>query len=656
MMKRTFTLVAFVLPMITSAQDEVGFGFGKVSYKDVEVKTYPADTSAKAYVISEFGKTIFDYDNINELLFDYHVKIKILRQEGLGQANVEIPLYKNEYGEETVRAIYASSYNIVNGHVQQTSLESKSIFTEKNGQYYNVTKFAIPNAKVGSVIEYQYRLRSPFKFNFRTWDFQSDIPKMVSEYHTVIPANYTYNVTLRGYLDLASHDSKIMQECFRLNGGSADCAFNTYLMKNIPAFKEEEFMTSKNNFLSSIRYELQQIKDFNGSVNKYTKEWKDADLEFKNSPSFGQQLKRSHGVLEEAVDAVIVGGDDMLTKAKKIYDLVKFRYIWNGMYGDHAENGIKKAFDEKKGNVGDINLTLVAALRYAGLTVDPVLIGTRGLGRPVEIHPVLSDFNYVIAKLDLDGKTYLLDAVDDFMPFGSISIACYNGIGRVMNSEGSFWMDIKPTEKDRTSTMITLKFSEDGDVTGTISEMYYGYAATRKRKQLAEFEDQRSYLEKKKASNHFWTILSYERTGESDLEKPLVEKYGIEFSAFEPGTEHFLFNPFLVGRTESNPFKADQRMFPVDFAVPQDESIIIIVDFPESFEVTSMPDKIGLAIPNNGGKYIFGSLVTGNKLTVNSSLSIARPVFGPGEYPYLKEIFGKMVQAQGTDVIFQRKK
>ncbi|HEX8060152.1 MAG TPA: hypothetical protein VF473_04415, partial [Cyclobacteriaceae bacterium] len=482
------------------------------------------------------------------------------------------------------------------------------------------------------------------------------IPKLASEYHTIIPANFTYNVTLRGYLDLESHDSRILNECFRVSGGTADCALNDYTMKNIPAFKEEEFMTSKNNFLSSIRYELQQTKDFTGSVNKYTKEWKDADQEFKNSPSFGQQLKRGSDAMEEAVKKVLVNGDDMLTKAKKVYDLVKFHYVWDGTYGDHTERGIKKAFEEKKGNVGDINLTLIAALRVAGLTVDPVLIGTRGLGRPVEIHPVLSDFNYVIAKLDLDGKTYLLDAVDDFMPFGSISIPCYNGIGRVLNSEGSFWMDIKPTDKDRTSTMITLKLSEDGQMTGVISEMYFGYAALAKRKQMAEFEDQKTYLEKQKASNHFWTISSYERIDEHELEKPLVEKYGVEFTAFDPGTEHFLFNPFLVGRTENNPFKSDKRMFPIDFAVPQDESIIIVIDFPQNFQVVSMPEQVGLAIPKAGGRYIFGSQVLGNKLTVNNALAITRTVFAPEEYPYLKEIYSKMLQAQGTDVIFQRKK
>ena len=655
-MKTLLTLFVIALPFVVAAQETLGFKYGQVTYRELDAKTYPADTSANAYVISEFGKTIFDYDNINELIIDYHVKIKILRQEGLSQANIEIPLDKRTSGEETIRDIYAAAYNLENGRIVETKLESKSVFTEKTGKYYNYIKFAIPNAKVGSIIEYQYRMRSPFVFNFRTWDFQSDIPKMVSEYHTVIPANYTYNVTLRGYLNLANHASEVVTECFRMSGGSADCAINKYVMKDVPAFKDEEFMTSKLNFLSSIRYELQQVKDFSGAVNKYTKEWKDADIEFKNDPNFGGQLKRGDNVVEDQVKTAVAGETDPLAKAKKIYDMVKFHFVWDGVYGVFSEYGIKKGFEEKKGNVADINLSLITALRSAGLNVDPVLIGTRGHGRPVELHPVLSDFNYVIAKLEIDGKVYLLDAVDDFLPFGSISIPCYNGIGRVMSSEGSFWMDIKPTERDRTAIMINLKLDDKGEMTGVITQTYFGYAGVRQRKEITEFQDEKSYLEKQKASNHFMNITSYERTGEDELSKPLVEKFGVQFTAFDPGAQHFLFNPFLVGRSESNPFKSDTRMFPIDFAVPQDRSITIVVDFPESFEVASMPDKIGLAIPNAGGRYIFGGQVVGNKLTMNNVLGIARPVFAPEEYPYLKEIYGKMVQAQGADVIFQKKK
>jgi len=263
----------------------------------------------------------------------------------------------------------------------------------------------------------------------------------------------------------------------------------------------------------------------------------------------------------------------------------------------------------------------------------------------------------VIAKLDLNGKTYLLDAVDDFLPFGSIPISCYNGIGRVIDSDGSYWMDIKPTDRDRTVTLINLKLGEDGTMKGTINEMRYGYSAMTKRKELSEYQDEKSYLEKRKASNHFLNITSYERLAQEDLTKPLTEKFGIEFEAFDPQTAaSFLFNPFLSGRESSNPFKSDKRTYPVDFAVPVEKSVTIVIELPETFEVASMPDKVGLALPNAGGRYVFGAQVVGNTLSISNNLGVSRTLFGPEEYPYLKEIYSKMLQAQNADIIFQKKK
>ncbi len=80
-------------------------------------------------------------------MFQYHVKIKILRQDGLKQADIEIPLYKSKSDQETIKDVFASSYNPDKGRVIETKIESKSIFTEKSGENYNIVKFAIPQRK-----------------------------------------------------------------------------------------------------------------------------------------------------------------------------------------------------------------------------------------------------------------------------------------------------------------------------------------------------------------------------------------------------------------------------------------------------------------------------------------------------------------------------
>ena len=71
------------------------FPFGKTTYSELDLKQYDADTAAVALVLQEFGEAYFDNDNDHNLIFEYHVRIKILKPEGLSYGTFEIPLRKS---------------------------------------------------------------------------------------------------------------------------------------------------------------------------------------------------------------------------------------------------------------------------------------------------------------------------------------------------------------------------------------------------------------------------------------------------------------------------------------------------------------------------------------------------------------------------------
>jgi transglutaminase-like putative cysteine protease len=656
----TLTLVILIYPVFVQAQENFGFPFGKISYAELDAKSIPADTSAEAYVIKELAEAHVDYETNNKIIFTYHVKIKILKQSGSDRGDINVSLKKGSGSsrKDEIRDVQASAFNIVNNKIEETKMDSKSLFVERNGKrQYDEAKFAIPNVRAGTVIEYQYVIVSPFLYNFKKWEFQTDIPKIYSEYRTVIPGNYSYNVTLRGYLNLTEKKDDIIQGCIHAgNGASAACATTRYVMKDIPAFREEEYMTAKENYLSAINFELSEVRDWDGRVNKFTKEWKDADEELRLDENFGQQLRKNRDAFEDRIGLPVLSEADPLIKAKKVYDYVKYAMIWSEYFGAYTDVGIKKALEQKQGNVADINLGLVAALRYAGLDAEPVMLATRHIERPIEIHPVLNDFNYVIAKLNLGDKVYLLDATDQTLPFGLISEYCYNGKGRVITEKGSYWMELKPTDRNRVVTQVNLKLSNEGVMNGTITHSYYGYAGVDRRKHILAFSDEKSYLQDVRAKNHTMEISSYNRKMEDDLSRPIVETFTVEIPAFDtPVTTHFLFSPFFNGKLEINPFKTETRNFPVDYGVPMERNLIVSVEYPDNVEITSLPDKKGIALPNAGGRYIYAVQNDGGKLVINNLLSIARPIFSPEEYPYLRELYAQRIQAESADIIFQRK-
>ncbi len=281
----------------TFAQNS-GFDFGKITYAELDMNTYPPDTTAGAVVLKEFGEAyISNYDD-NNLMFEYHVKIKILKRSGFEEANFAIPLYKDgTKREERWISLNATTFNLEGKGIKETKMEEKNFFLDKASKHHIIAKFTLPDIRVGSIIEVKYVLESPFFFNFRPWEFQGDIPKISSEYWSKIPGNYVYNIALRGFLKLTKNESVIVKDCYTPGDNyGAECVLGKFGMEHIPAFINEDYMTARSNFISCIRFELSEIKRFDGTTDRITREWKDVDDELRKHENFGLQIRKARNL------------------------------------------------------------------------------------------------------------------------------------------------------------------------------------------------------------------------------------------------------------------------------------------------------------------------------------------------------------------------
>jgi hypothetical protein len=658
--KASVFLVFIVLISFAEANAQLhGFKFGQFNYDELKMKIYEADTSAAAVVLNEFGESfISEVNDEIRLTFIYHAKIKILKESGLDEANFVIPLRKSGVSEEVLKSVNASTFTIINSSASETKFEAKQVLVDKINKNWIYKKIILPNVRVGSVIEIEYEIESPFfYYNFHAWDFQSHLPKIKSEYWATIPGNYIYNMTLRGFLKLNKNESEIVNKCFSAYGTVADCARYKFSMENIPAFVKEEYMTAPSNFISSVNFQLSEERNFEGRTDKVAKEWSDVEDEFKRHEDFGMQLRKGAGPMADHIDPLVIGVTDELTKAKKIFNFIKDWFYWNENEGVVAEFGVRKAFENKKGNAGDINISLVIALRHAGLNVDPMVLSTRDNGSPIELHPVITDFDYVVAKLNIGEKVYLLDATDDYYPFGVLPKRCLNGKGRVLSATGSYWYDIKPTERRKQISMINLKLDEDGVLKGTVKNTYIGYGAINKRKEINSFTNHQDYISDFDNKWATGTVTKFTLNNVDDIDKSISEELEVEIEGFNDLKAPTLFlNPFLLERLDENPFKSKERMYPVDYGVPQEDVMVLTLELPPSLAVTESPKKVGLALPNNGGRYIYDVQVNGNNIVVNSSFLISRSIFSSEEYHFLKELYGRILQIQNADLVLKHNK
>lgn len=639
------------------AQD---FSFGDNSHDDLAIKNSIIDSNANAVVLREFGSARMQLDENQGYVYidyTYHVRIKIFNKQGFDQANVVIPQRLYSERQDLVSDIRAVTLNFVNGNFKKDELDPKKIFTEKRNKYTILTKFTMPNLMEGSIIEYSYHIRIPSIFNFKNWEFQSSIPKLHSEFIAFIPGLYNYNVSLRGMLKLSSQDAVIDRECMRINGNAINCSKMTYIMKNIPAFVEEDYMTAPSNFKAAMNFELSDYVLLNGSKVNVTKNWKDIEYELLGEKAFGGQMKKKDA-FKELLPGIIGTATDDLAKANAIYTYIAKNIKSNGFIGIYSETLIKKALESHSGNTADINLALVAALSAANLDVEAVILSTRENGEINTLFPVISDFNYVVAKVNIGDKSYLLDASVPLLPFGLLPLQCINGNGRVINlKKPSYWYELKASQNDYTRYNLNATLGKDGKIKGDLVTFSSGYAALKKRKAIEAAGSIDEYVEKLDERMTKISIKKHEISNLDSINNPLIEKYEVEFNAYNStDVAQFFFNPYFIDSTTKNPFNLNERTYPVDLGSKQETRTNILLKVPEDFVLTDQPKDIAIAIPDNGGRYMTSTIFNDHTINFNQLLQLNKAVYQPDDYLYLKELFSRIIQNQKTDLVFKKAK
>jgi hypothetical protein len=655
MYKKLLFVYFLFLSSVVVGQD---FQYGTFTYEDMNMKSYKNDTSAHAVVLNEYGYAwISDADDV-PVMFEHHVKIKIFDNTGFKHGNIEIALYTDEDNETLESISGITYYKDEQGNIKQAELDRKNVFTTKQNKYWSTVKFAMPNLRPGCVIEYKYQTKSKLLRQFHNWEFQADIPKIYTEFRARIPAVYNYNISLRGgrkLLDGPEYKSKLERDCFSFHGIKCDCSAFRFAMKDVPAFVEEDYMTSRNNYLSAIYFELTDYYNLGTGANiKVAKEWKDVDYDLKRSEYFGNQIKKKD-IFKEKLVPVLAGKTNQLDKAKAVYAYIQKNIKWNNFRGWGSDDGIRKAFEKHSGSVADINIGLTAALNSAGIDADAVLISTRKNGIVNKLFPVVTEFNYVIVKANIDGKSYLLDATDPVLAFGILPMDCLNDQGRVMSlNKPSEWVDITQPNQ---ATTIAYDFTllDNGKLKGTITQFSFGYSAYKKRKAIKEFNTKEEFVEDFDEKRPKLKVLKADIKNLDSLDNPLAEIYEVEVDTYDNlNGNKFMFSPFMFNHITQNPFKLEERSYPVDWGMASSDRVTLKVQLPEKFSIENPPKDINIGLPNNGGRFITSFTKDNNMFTFSHAINFTKAIYAPEEYPYLKELYNQIILSEKVDLVFKK--
>lgn len=653
-MKKQLTSLFILLFVLTSlAQQPPKVKFEKVSDEEIKMSVYEPDTSAVAVILYDDGVSRVEWGQYKGFILNYErfVRIKILKQAGTKYANFSVPLYIYNTNKEEILGIKGVTTNYENGKIVQTEMKKDAIFRESENKYWDMVRLTLPSVKVGSVIDLKYSITSPMFWNLRSWAFQYKIPVKWSKYQVRYPEYYLYNHTSMGYFPLQVNEytnsitieqnTHYLEHCY------------DYSASDIPAIKEEPYLTTLENYTTKMKFELASANliPLGGKQTTYTETWENIATKLLANIDFGGQFKSANYASDD-IKKLLNGITDDKEKLIALYSYIQHTIKWNGIENWVPSKSLRKVYNDKTGNSADVNLLLLALLKEAGLDADPVVLSTRENGLLSLVHPSTDDLNYVIVRAFISGTPILLDATESNLQAGLIPFRCLNGTGRLIKN-GNVEEVSLVNPKSSKNTLVTLELKE-GKFAGNLISTNMGLSAFNFRQAVKEAGGQKEYFEKVKNQTNDFTAIDYKFLNLDSIYQPVTRKYNITIANESEDADILYFNPVLSDRTTENPFTSPKREYPVDFGSASSDIYQITLQIPKGYKVEEVPKNKSLILPDKGAAYYYQLTQTESSIIVSTRFTINKTLFVPTEYPALREFYNAVVAKEAEQIVLKK--
>ena len=683
-----FKPILFCLFMIcllqVRAQEKTKYKFGEIGKSDFNFATQTFDSGANAIVIKDIGSSRFDGNDKGffTLVYTRYLRVKILTKNGFDIGSRVIYLKRHLKEVETLYSVRGSTFNLEGGAITETKLDEKSIFPEKYNQDYDRVKFSMPALKEGAIFDLEFVIKSPFSERLRPWTFQGEYPVLWSEYVVTIPPPFHFmikqqgddhfdvktanevfttftiredNETLNG-VDNSAYDGKT----YTLKGSSAELR---WVKKNVPAIREEPYITALKNYYSQVSFQLNyfQWKSMYSTGNRhdYLESWNSISKTLLQDENFGQSLNHVNTWMTDELKSVVQGASSPEDKAQRIYAYVcgNFRAIQSE---SHIENNVYSAnlrdvYNKKEGSVIEVNLLLTAMLRHEGISADPLILSTRENGYASSSYPLIGEYNYVICIAYIGDKWIPLDASHPFIGFGQLQVKCYNGYGHVMNEEKPLAILFSADSVTETSvTSVFIANDEKGRLSGNFKSTY-GKSGSFDRRVDIKSSSPKSY-ETKIRTDHGSDMLIENFVVDSlnKFQFPLSVHYDFTLKNLSSGADILYLNPMLNEGYKVNPLSSAQRLFPVEMPFKIDETYLLNMEIPAGYQVDELPKSTKVAYNETEGLFEYLIQKTDNNIQMRVRLKFNKAFFTTEEYTDLRNFYAFVVKKESEQVVFKK--
>ncbi len=649
-MRKIYLATLLALSIVSNAQKNKDQNpnlpaFGDVSKADLELKECAFDSKAPALVLVEDGVLEFVFGK--GLEYRKRVRIKILNDKGLDYANVHL-IYRSDDRDVSLGGIEAQTYNLdASGKITVSKLDKKLIYEKKLNKRTTEKVFTFPDVRVGSIIEYKYK---HLGIGLVDWYFQRAIPVRYSHFTVDFPEEIEVAVipySSREYEFKSENNTRVVKK---------------FAISNVPGLRDEPYVINEDYYRDRLETKVVAY-NFDGRRENQVVNWVQVIRALMEDEDFGIQIKKNIPRTSD-LDAELATKTSEYDRMKCIYKYVQSNMEWNEYIGIWAFDGVRNAWKDKKGTVGEINLILVNLLKDADLKAYPVLVSTHenGVVNSVDAgtigNPGFRQFDRVMAYVEIGDKTYVLDATLKHMPVHLVPYDVIMTQGLVISKIETMEWGWKTIWRDDLAAknvfVIKVNIDDKGKMTGQIDISSQDYARINRSATAKKGKDK--YIEqyiKKQSTDITVDDVSFENLDSDTL--PLVQK--IKFSKpLNAAGEYQYFSTNLLTGLNENPFLAENRLTDVFFGCNQSYAIYGYYNLPEGYEFDELPKNIRMIMPDTSISISRVSQVSNNMLQLRLTIDFKKPYYPASQYNELHEFYQRLFDILNEQYVVRKKK
>ncbi len=587
-------------------------------------------------------------------IIDHLVRIKIYSDDPLEIADaslVGIPIYEADEMEQ-IHNLAGVTY-LPDGSTHQ--LQDESVSRSELNTRYNILEFEMPDAQQGAVLEYKYSIHRRYIEELPDFYFAHQVP--------VREASLTLQnerfLRYESVIQYADFEVDYIRE--EIDTSKVPLVFSfsrpepilveKWEAENIPPVDHTTYVSSVDDIRGKIKF---MISEFGIPRQPLENSWELVAAQIRRNAA-PETLLAEQTVLHEKGKQIVDHFENAELAQDSIFQYVNETVQYNELNAVFAEEGLDHVLIPEPANQAEINMTLLAMLRGAGIESYPLYISGRDFGQINRSFPSVYQFNRMLVHSFINGEDYVMDASFSFSEPGLIPIESFNEQGFLLKENSYEWIDIKPEKSVfDLSIFLDLKLSEEGDLSGTLTANTKGYPTQQIISQLDA-----GRTETEVAAAMFLEMYSEAEIAHSNIniKEGLSRDAAVEFSfkienyavSFSDGIE---FRPMVVGYLFRNPFESTQRRVPITLDAPEKLMINYQLSLPDGYATDDTGETMQTRL--SGAELNEHYAKTGNNLSYSFEIDITRKEFPAEMYSQLRRIYERWVELSSSTWFIER--